>query len=208
MGSVERGKVMTFTPDGPGVGVQSGGKRPKDGSRTKVIANLEGIATGTGRMASTDPACLKIETKATQIVVDSGAAGLYSGMIISPSRHRNQCLWQNNPRYCSFTLGTDVLNWNKPVFRLDYYHAIAHLITPDDVALHGTEFITNLVDLSEKLKFEGMNGAESKRLLKNELVKAKIKTFKRKQRPPKAPETLAREILAMRKEIADLTWEY
>lgn len=138
--------------------------RPKDGSKTKVLAALDDV-----RLSGTMRARSDITRLLSQ--ASHGSAWATEPMLLSLRHSNGRCTWVKN----SFSLCA----LREDHRTIDQYHALAHLFTPPDVALHGTEFIANLVEVVTEFKLEGMTKAESRRTIKAVMRDHKIKTYRR-----------------------------
>lgn len=187
----------------------SGTKRPKDGSKNKVceaIATLpsfprsrtyEAEILSDGQKLRNLPAVRKAAEKANP-------NGLVSKSLDQLTIHfyhskNAQCMWWFSNEIPSFNISKGgVAIWTSE--ESSFYHALAHLLCPDDVPLHGFEFVTIFIDLVEAFGINGLSGSEAKKMVKQHFIGRKIKTFKR-TRAPKTPEQIIAELKAIHQKL-------
>lgn len=140
-------------------------QRPRDGSKTKVLTALQDVRL-------TRESCGPLQDWTN-----------LGGGLIQLARPRTltaHCYWTQRGSWMNGNIATVWLQGQTvSIYQIDHYHALAHLLTPPDVPMHGVEFIANLVEIVTECKLEGRTKADSRRIFKAVMKDHKIKTYRR-----------------------------
>lgn len=203
--------ICTETIRGSGPGM-----RPKDGSKNKVCLAIHDCNVSTlgvthdyeSKVLGSDLNTLPALVKAREVAGSENhntPVDLRRIFLAPASFHLDQlglnCTWYPNPY--DPTILTCNIHSGGPISRgteLDFLHAVAHLLCPGNLALHGFEFVTIFLDLVEKFGYNGKTGASAKKEVKATFIERKIKTFKR-TRPTKTTEQIIAELMAIHEKL-------